>query len=162
MTAEVDSAIAELTPLPMYPGYSADITEGQILGKRGKPLKPTENGQVSVSIEGLKSTVNVSWLIWSAVYGELPEAGIEYRDGNPANNRLDNLVAAGGRHKPSRYCTVNGRQNKHLLLADECATFGFGNRVCRRCLGWDLPKVLPIVQTYSAAYGTGRPPEHAA
>lgn len=152
MTAKVESTIAELTPLPMYPGYSANLAEGEVWRAR-KRLKPTPKGQVSVSISGVKSTVNVSWLIWSAIHGEVPECGIEHRDGDRGNSRLSNLAVAAGRHKPSRHCSKG-----HLLLADECRTWGLGNRICVRCFP-GLPKVLPLITNYSMAYGTGQPPQ---
>jgi hypothetical protein len=98
-------------------------------------------------------TANMAPLIWGAFQGAQPKGGLTFRDGNRLNMALRNLVLCLGSFKPVRHC----RQG-HLLTPDECALFGTGNRVCRRC-NPDLPKVLPIVQTYSAAYGTGQPPQ---
>jgi hypothetical protein len=157
MITVIDLAPASLAPIPMYPGYSAS-QYGYVVGPRGKALKPTNHGQVSVSVGGAKRTVNVNCLIWNAFHGELPDDGLEYRDGNPHNYVLDNLVPARGRHKPSRYCNVKNVHEQHILLLADCLTWGTGNRICRLC-NPGLPEALPTVQTYSRAYGTGNTPD---
>jgi hypothetical protein len=109
MTTVVDSAPVELAPIQMYPGYSAH-EHGDVIGPRGKRLKPTSKGQICVSVGGVKRMVNVSELIWVAFNGELPEGGIEHYDGNPKNRELRNLVPAGGRQKPSSIAANAGNR----------------------------------------------------
>jgi hypothetical protein len=49
---------------------------------------------VRVIIDGVKYDVLKHRLIWALLHGRWPEAGLDHRDGDAENNRIDNLREA--------------------------------------------------------------------
>lgn len=84
-------------PVPGFPGYTAS-TDGVVFGQQGQPLKPDSNKagylRVRPIVDGRMRTLLVHRAVALAHIGEPPDDErifVGHRDGNPANNRVENL-----------------------------------------------------------------------
>lgn len=88
--------VSEFIPVPSYPRFSVS-REGKVRGPSGKILSdfPDKRGYRRISLYvGYKSwkQVGVHFLVCEAFHGVRPDgAVIAHGDGNPANNKSDNL-----------------------------------------------------------------------
>lgn len=79
------------------PGYIVH-EDGEIIGKRGKPLQPYTNDRgypaVSLYCNGKSVTRPVHQLVCEAFHGPqpFPEAQVRHLDGDPTNNWMENLA----------------------------------------------------------------------
>lgn len=89
-------------------GYSVDNT-GVVYGVYGKPLTQYDNnGYKYVRLSG--STHTVHSLVAKAFLGERPDGyHIHHKDGDPSNNRLDNL----------EYLTPKEHAERHMALREK-------------------------------------------
>jgi hypothetical protein len=88
-------AMSRTKPIAAHPGYSISDT-GVLKNPRGKPIKGSKHEgylRAEFRINGKRERVFIHRLVLEAFVGPCPE-GMECRhlDGDPTNNRLENLI----------------------------------------------------------------------
>lgn len=69
--------------------WAKRLSNRAIVGKRAGWRNPAKDSYIRISIEG--RTYLAHRLAWMYCYGSLPEKYLDHIDGNPENNRIDNL-----------------------------------------------------------------------
>jgi hypothetical protein len=127
----MDEKKEEWLPIPGYEGYQAS-NQGRIKGKYGKILKPAveERGyrRVNPYTNGKNRSTSVHKLVMLAFVGPRPEGKqICHYDGNPANNRLENLdyvtAAENERQKKEHGTSLDGERHHHAKLTTDQVDF---------------------------------------
>jgi hypothetical protein len=84
----------EMCELAKRKGYTYNPKTGEIKGVRGKVITSKDNRgyiQCSLKINKKVKHIRSHRLGWYLYYGKLPNKYIDHIDGNPANNKIDNL-----------------------------------------------------------------------
>lgn len=101
--------------------------ETGVLLFQGKFLKPHPNGYIFVKIPGV-GVRPAHRVIWKMVYGKDPDQVIDHIDGNPSNNRVENLRdvspaknAQNRVNTKKKYLgvTVLGRESEAVICRDK-------------------------------------------
>jgi len=74
-------------------GYTYNPETGDIIGVRGKAIRKKTLGYIHCEIKEKKKQYHLKAhrLAWYLYYGELPKNQIDHIDGDPSNNRINNL-----------------------------------------------------------------------
>jgi hypothetical protein len=74
-------------------GYTYCPVSGEIKGMYGKVIRKKINGRIvcRLYVDKKQYTVLSYRLAWYLHYGKLPVNSIDHIDGNPSNNKIDNL-----------------------------------------------------------------------
>jgi hypothetical protein len=74
-------------------GYTYCPVSGEIKGMYGKVIRKKINGRIvcRLYVDKKQYTVLSHRLAWYLHYGKLPVNSIDHIDGNPSNNKIDNL-----------------------------------------------------------------------
>jgi hypothetical protein len=109
-----------------YSGYRVS-TEGGVLGKKGKPLKPykTKDGylEVNLSEKGVTKKFNIHRLVAETFLCNpegLPQ--VNHLDGDPGNNHLQNLEWCSASRNQIHSCDVLGKNRgskQHMARLSE-------------------------------------------
>lgn len=103
--------------------FVLDYETGFLYRKNGKRVDHFHGKYRRVAFEGAKYYAH--HLIWCMAYGDWPCKDIDHRDGNPQNNRPNNLREAGASNNianadfgPSRGVEKHGRQYRARIVVN--------------------------------------------
>lgn len=114
--------MSEVRPIPGWPGYAA-TSDGEIIGRRGVPLKPFQrpDGYLNVALfDGVaKVARQVHPLVCAAFHGPKSSPDLEdaHADADRANNRPDNLRWATRAENLAERRILSGEDHPRALLS---------------------------------------------
>ena len=78
-----------------------------------------KNGRLMIGISGGRYYAH--HLAWFYTHGRWPRDGLDHRDGNPMNNRIDNLREATQAQNMQNLSSTPGKRNKSGFVGASCA-----------------------------------------
>lgn len=114
---------------------------GRAVNVRGRILKPTEGNKRYLLVTLSGRTKRVHRLVLAAFEGENPDMQVRHLDGDPQNNRIENLaygtnaenMADSIEHGTHAQASKTHCRNGHPYTGDNVRRSVSGERVCRAC-----------------------------